>query len=533
MPRLLARPALLPLLAALAGPEGLRGAERPAAAAASMARPGPSVPDVPARESVPPQFQRGWELAQIYCATCHLLPSPLLHTKTAWAHHVLPQMAYWLGVERMNYENLPEGKLLQEASLYPVDPNIAQDDWFAIWDYYRAMAPGQPLPPPPKPKARPGLTNFVARKINFHTGAPMISLVKIEPAARRLWVGDAYAGLLASLGPAGVVARSFRLGNPPVSLQDGAGGGLVTLIGSFFPSDMLKGSVVSVPSEAGQPQPLLSSLRRPTDARAGDLNGDGREDLVVCSFGNRLGRLSWFENKGGGQYEEAVLLDRPGATVCELRDMDGDGRLDIIVLTGQAREGIFILYNRGGGDFHPAAVVEQPPAFGFVGFQLVDFDKDGHLDVLAVNGDNGDFPTPHKPYHGVRLYRNDGRNHFQEVWFYPMEGAYKAIAADFDGDGDLDIAAIAYYPDFEGGAPEGFVYLENRGPLRFQPRTIAEDAAGRWMVMDAGDLDGDGDLDLALGSFALGPTTIPVPPAVRDHWKTNGAAVLILENRRR
>jgi hypothetical protein len=111
-----------------------------------------------------------------------------------------------------------------------------------------------------------------------------------------------------------------------------------------------------------------------------------------------------------------------------------------------------------------------------------------------------------------------------------MEGAYDTRTADFDGDGDLDIAAIAYFPDFLQRPIEGFVYLENRGGLQFQPHTLAEADAGRWITMDAGDVDGDGDTDLALGSFTAGPTTIPIPPALRESWKTNGAAVLLLEN---
>jgi hypothetical protein len=64
----------------------------------------------------------------------------------------------------------------------------------------------------------------------------------------------------------------------------------------------------------------------------------------------------------------------------------------------------------------------------------------------------------------------------------------------------------------------------------FEAYSSRDADAGRWMTMDVGDLDGDGDLDVALGSFAVGPTTIPIPAAARENWKTNGAAVLVLEN---
>ena len=131
-----------------------------------------------------------------------------------------------------------------------------------------------------------------------------------------------------------------------------------------------------------------------------------------------------------------------------------------------------------------------------------DPDGDGHPDIVYTNGDNGDYPGPPKPYHGVRVFLNDGHDKFTERYFFPMPGAYKAVARDFDGDGRVDIAAIAFYPDYAGPAPLSFVYLHNLGGMRFEARTFADAERGRWLTMDAGDVNGDGKPDLVLGSFS-------------------------------
>jgi VCBS repeat protein len=435
----------------------------------------------------------------------------------------MPSMASWLGIEPANYEALPEGRILQEAKLYPNAPMLSEKEWFAIWDYYKAEAPERQSMPT-RPQVEMGLKHFRTRKVNFHGGAPMISLVKIDPARKQLYVGDAFANVFAAIDPSGKVLGKERLPSPLIHLEMIETGFLMTLIGRFFPSDATEGAALATPPGTT----LLTDLRRPTDVRAADLNGDKRDDLVVCEFGNRLGRFAWHENLGDGKYRMHELLDRPGAIRSEVRDMNGDGKLDIVVMTAQAREGIYLYYNEGGGRFRVETILEQHPSFGYADFQLVDWDKDGDLDLLSANGDNGDYPTAHKPYHGIRLYLNDGKNVFKEVYFFPMEGAYKALPADFDLDGDLDLAAISFYPDF--GNSLSFVLLENRGTLQFQPSTLQEANAGRWMVMDAGDLDADGDNDIVLGSFVMGPTTIPVPSTLRERWKNEGAAVLILEN---
>jgi hypothetical protein len=75
---------------------------------------------------------------------------------------------------------------------------------------------------------------------------------------------------------------------------------------------------------------------------------------------------------------------------------------------------------------------------------------------------------------------------------------------DFDNDGDLDIAAISYFPDVKNQPQEALVYLENKGGLKFIPTAIKGFDRGNWVTMDAGDVDGDGDEDIVVGSLILG-----------------------------
>ncbi|HMH31797.1 MAG TPA: VCBS repeat-containing protein, partial [Puia sp.] len=125
----------------------------------------------------------------------------------------------------------------------------------------------------------------------------------------------------------------------------------------------------------------------------------------------------------------------------------------------------------------------------------------------------------------VYIFLNDGQQHFTQRYFYPIHGCYKVMARDFDGDGDLDIAAISFFADYGRYPQEGFIYLENKGNWNFEPFSLPETESGRWLTMDAGDLDGDGKPDIILGNFSVGPTRLKS----KQDWK-KGPPFLLLKN---
>jgi hypothetical protein len=320
---------------------------------------------------------------------------------------------------------------------------------------------------------------------------------------------------------------SFDLPSPPSHILFTKPDPVVSLMGIMDPNDQARGQISILRLNEQSGTRIIDSLKRPVHFDIKDLNNDGLDDVVVCAFGNYSGGLLAFRNLGNGKYERLFLQNLPGARKVIIKDFDGNGLDDILALMTQGDERIILVHNQGDFKFRVSTLLRFPPVYGSSYFDVADFNNDGKFDILYTNGDNADYSMVLKPYHGVRLFLNDGNNGFSESWFFNMYGASMATAYDFDNDGDLDIAAISFFPDFEKHPEQGFIYFENTEG-KFTPQVTSLGAKGRWLTMEASDIDKDGDRDLMLGAldFSNG-----VPPLLMDQWRQERTTVLVLRNK--
>ena len=462
-------------------------------------------------------IEAGFQLAQSYCKSCHQFPEPALLDKITWANHVLPKMGKLAG---FRYKGLNK---------YTADENATfkLEEWNKITQYYISQSPAEL--PAAKPKTiEMGLKQFLTQKPAYSIHHPVTTMVSAGVPAKNFFFGDGVKKMVYQTSPNNKVTDSFMVGIGVSDLHISDTSLLALTMGVLQPSDIKAGKLVSVNRATKQTTILLDSLQRPVSTSYIDLNHDAIQDIIVCEFGNNAGMLSWYQGSREGKYIKHILRALPGAVQTEVHDFNKDGRPDIMAMMAQGDEGIFIYFNQGDSKFKEERILQLPPSYGSNYFELADFNKDGYMDILATNGDNGDYSPILKAYHGIRIYLNDGKNIFKETTFLQVNGVGKAIAKDFDEDGDLDIASIAFFPDYKNRPEENFIYWENRGNLSFNPSSFSDTEAGRWITMDAGDIDGDGDLDLILGNayFSIGD----VPPDFKAKWDVFTSSILILKN---
>jgi len=474
----------------------------------------------------------GEQLARIYCAICHAYPAPDLLPKAIWKDVVLPRMGQQFGIYPADgvraslFEPGPGGERVRAAGIFPEEATLPDELWQRICQFYLDQAPDSLLIPASGAYGKP-LTQFAARLPALSLSPPSTTLIRFRPDGG-LWLGDANTQRMYWLRPDLSVEKAARLAEGVVDIQPDGLGAFITLMGSFSPTDAPSGAVVYLKDQSGVGQLLLENLQRPVHSTWADFNGDGRRDAVVCEYGKWTGGLSLWLQQPDGSFSKTWLRQKPGAIKTLVRDFNNDGFPDLLALFGQGDEGIFRYINDGHGHFTEAIVLRLPPTYGSSSLRLIDVNADGREDIVYTCGDNADYRPILKPYHGIYIFTATDSSAYSPALFLPLHGAYDAIPADFDRDGDLDMAAIAFFPDFSHSPAQGFVYFENIGAGQYTPHTSDASALGRWIVMDVGDIENDGDLDIALGALTF--EVIPDRGEVR-RWVEGGLPALILENK--
>ena len=443
------------------------------------------------------------------CGSCHLVPEPSNLQQSSWREAVSAML-----------------KVMDERKI----PRPTSEELTDVVHFYYTFSPKQfpRLPPDPLPAesplvfkrqvlgrgidtnspARPAVGNLLVTDLD-KDGRPDV-LVCDMGRSQLTWIHQTNGLWLEEL----LAAQLPCPANAQVVDANGDGSWDIVVaclgVGGMRASDDLNGMVFLLMNDGKghfTPRPIMSGLCRASDAQPGDFNGDGRIDFVVGEFGFIVhGGIGWLEQGPNQTFEPHLIWNKPGAVNVTPIDINGDSRLDFIALVAQDSEEIIAFINDGHGEFQSHLLWKAPsPVWGSSRIQLVDLNHDGKMDILYSNGDNADLKTfVPRPYHGVAWLENKGDLKFEYHDLGRFYGAYSVVAGDLDGDGDLDLVVSTLFSDCRDPNRASLLWLENDGKQNFTRHTIATEPI-HLITAVVGDVNQDGRLDILASSMNVFP----------------------------
>ncbi len=230
---------------------------------------------------------------------------------------------------------------------------------------------------------------------------------------------------------------------------------------------------------------LINSFEAASSVSIGDIDRDGEPDIVA--LGAAENQIVWFEN--GTWTEHNVVLGIDGPTSVETGDMDLDGDLDLVVTREFGNEVLWIENRDGDGGLWQSRSVDASFG-GAVDALPVDLDGDGDLDIAAV-GYTADAVSKWENQNTHRRFAEADPITIRDELNNPRGVA----TADINGDGLKDVVL--------GGWGDAWVrvYLQLNETAWWE--NTVDTGTSQFRDVSVADIDGDGDLDI-LGATLAG-----------------------------
>lgn len=235
---------------------------------------------------------------------------------------------------------------------------------------------------------------------------------------------------------------------------------------------------------------VTKSIDIPESIVLSDLDGDGDLDIVSASSGDNT--IAWYENTDGlGTFGEMTKIstNSSSAEFAIVSDVDNDGDMDVLSASSGNDKVVWYQNTDGLGQFADEIIITQN-AKGVQSIFSADINNDGHSDLLVASTLSGK-ASWFENINGTGVFGIEHTISTDQI------GLQSITAADYDNDGDIDVA-ISVYEEFQ---LEKIVWFENMDALGdFSEEIMIKDYYDGALDLLSADLNGDGFIDLISSS---------------------------------